>query len=433
MLQSVRRAVTGQRALLSSYVSSTVSMMVGVLAHAIGFIVVAKALGAEQFGKLTLIAAVANLGLVWCGLGSGELLRRRVARDPASYPEVFGHAVIILATTSSVIGVGLAIGLALTVNVSPDLAANFLIMLLFVISNISIFAWISMSEQILLAHGAVATANLVNISAGAGRAIAAVVACYGWGVTELKDWVFWHFGFYVVIGVACLALIAQFGRPKLAILWRELARGVTISFTNLSMVLRQNADVLALSAVAPPAVVGIYSVARRIVETASVVSASLDRLVYTNFAKAGSNGPQATLQLALRYAALSAVICAAASIALYVVAPWIPMVFGQQYIDTVATTRILAWTLILTSLHDLASDALNAAEKHEIRLAAQLAAGIAGTAILVLLTLQYALNGILVSVYVVGILMACALWSTLIWSARRQRRAAAEATRAGGA
>ena len=77
--------------------------------------------------------------------------------------------------------------------------------------------------------------------------------------------------------------------------------------------------------------------------------------------------------------AISSALCGATSIALFLSAPLIPMVFGEQYSDAVATTRFLAWTLILTSLHNLASDALNAAEQHEMRLAAETMAGLIGT------------------------------------------------------
>jgi O-antigen/teichoic acid export membrane protein len=283
------------------------------------------------------------------------------------------------------------------------------------------FAWISMSEQILLAHDEVGRANLVNVSSGAGRAVAAVVACYGWGVKDLSDWAWWHFGFYLVICFGCTLAIAAYGRPRMVILWRDLGRGLTIAAAGLFTFLRRNADVLVLGAVASPAVVGVYSVARRIVGTADVVSASLDRLVYSNLAVAGADGPEATLRLAARYAGIATLLCGLTSIALYVAAPWVPLIFGAQYADAVGMIRFLAWLLILTSLHNLASDALNAAEQHEKRLAAETAAGLAATALMVGLTVLYTLNGMLISIYISGMLSVGALWSTLFWLARRSR------------
>jgi O-antigen/teichoic acid export membrane protein len=422
LVRATRRArdeIVDKRASLMRYVTSTASMGIGLVAHTIGFVILAKTLGPAQFGLLTIITAVANFGLVWSGLGSGELLRRKVARDRTTYPEVLGHAVSILILTSATVGVALAIGLAFTVEVKDDFLANLLVMLLFVASNMSMFAWISTTEQILLAHNDVTRANLVNVASGLGRAIAAIVACYVFKITQLQQWVFWHFGFYLVIAVGCTLVIGSLGRPSGGIIWGELRRGLTISATGLFMFMRRNADVLALAAVAPPAVVGVYGVARRIVGTADVVSASLDRLVYSNLAVAGAKGAGQTLRLASRYAMIAAVLCAATSIALLIAAPWVPLVFGKHYADAVLPTQILAGTLILTSLQNLASDALNAAEQHEMRFMAETIAGLVGTGLLVALTLAFALPGILFAVYLSGLLGVIALWATLIWRAAR--------------
>jgi O-antigen/teichoic acid export membrane protein len=425
LVRVTRRArdeIVDKRASLMRYVTSTASMGIGLVAHTIGFVILAKTLGPLQFGLLTIITTVANFGLVWSGLGSGELLRRKVARDRATYPEVLGHAVSILTLTGATIGVALAIGLAFTVEVADDFFTNLLVMLLFVASNMTMFAWINLTEQILLAHNDVARANLVNVASGLGRAIAAIVACYVFKITQLQQWVFWHFGFYLIIAVGCTIAIGSLGRPSVGIIWGELRRGLTITATALFMFMRRNADVLALAAVAPPSVVGVYGVARRIVGTADVVSASLDRLVYSNLAVAGAKGAGQTLRLASRYALIAAVLCGATSIALLIVAPWVPVVFGKQFADAVLPTQILAGVLILTSLQNLASDALNAAEQHEMRFVAETSAGLAGTGLLVALTLAFALPGILFAIYLSGLLGVVALWSMLIWLAAREKK-----------
>ena len=286
----LKQKLIGQRAMLARYIASTSSMTIGMIAHTVGFVVLAQTLGGGTFGVLAIITAVANFGLMWCGLGSGELMRRKVARDRSIYPDVLGHAIIALTGTSLTIGVALAFGLAATLTINSDFATNFLIMLMFVASNMGMFAWISMTEQILLAHGDMARANLVNISSGAGRAIAAIVACYVFGITELSQWVSWHFGFYLVISIGCALSDCGYGRPKMSVMWRDLARGLTLTASGLFTFLRRNADVLVLGVVASPAIVGVYSVARRIVGTADVVCASLDRIVYSSFAVAGPTG-----------------------------------------------------------------------------------------------------------------------------------------------
>jgi O-antigen/teichoic acid export membrane protein len=403
----------GRRQAVLRYVSSTAVMGAGLIAHTIGLILVARALGPQQFGQLAIITAVSNFGLAFCGLGGSEALRRAVSRDPECYPHALGHALILVGTTSVVLSIALSLGLALALEASPRPGENFAIMLLFVASNLALFAWIGLTEQILLARDDLARANFVNISSGLGRAAAAVLACLVFGVADLKQWALWHFGFYAVVALICLAAVWRYGRPQLRLLPGELGKGWTLSVTSLLMIARQNADVMALAAVASPATIGIYSVARRIVSTASVVSASLDRLVYGNLARAGKEGVSATLALALRYARISGAMCIAASLALYLAAPLVPYVFGQQYAEAVALLRLLCWSLVLTGLHYLAFDALNAADQHQQRLAAEVASGLIGLVVLGALTVLGGLGGIICASYLASALVVVALWATL--------------------
>src|SRR5215475_10256307 len=78
------------------YISSTSMLTVGIAAQSVGFIVLARWLGSEQFGHLSLITAATNLGTAWCGLGTGEAMRRRAGRNPSLYPTLLGHCLILL-------------------------------------------------------------------------------------------------------------------------------------------------------------------------------------------------------------------------------------------------------------------------------------------------------------------------------------------------
>ena len=404
------------RSAITRYVWSTLSMTGGLIGHTVGLVLLAKALGPAQFGIFTIITTASNFGLVWCGLGSGEAMRRLIARDRAAYPRAAGHALTLLAAT------GVLASLAVVAVMTRYVPVNAVSIGLLVVSNILLFAWSGFSEQILLAHGNVTGANIINMGSGFARAGMVAVACLGFGVADIQTYAYWHFGYYAVLSLYCVGAVARYGRPQLCLLRDELLRGATISFAGLFIMLRQNADVLALSAVASPTVVGIYAVARRIVGTASVVSASLDRLVYSSFARAGRNGPAATLALARHYMVYATALCLAASLALYVMAPLVPMIFSRSYADSVPLVRLLSWTILLTSLQFLASDALNACDRHEARLAAEVTGGLIGVAALAALTYAFGLDGIVASIYVAGLTVAATLWGTLVILARRSQR-----------
>ena len=98
------------------------------------------------------------------------------------------------------------------------------------------------------------------------------------------------------------------------------------------------------------------------------------------------------------------------------------MIFSRSYADSVPLVRLLSWTILLTSLQFLASDALNACDRHEARLAAEVTGGLIGVAALAALTYAFGLDGIVASIYVAGLTVAATLWGTLVILARRSQR-----------
>ncbi len=407
------RRLRDRRGQIRDYVASTASLAIGLVAQTCAFVIIARALGAEQYGLLTLVTTASSIGLMWCGLGSGEIMRRRVARDRAEYPAVLGHAIVALTVTSLVIALVTAAILAVMIKIDPRAGMNFLIILALVICNQGLTAWVSLTERIFLAHDDFKSANLVNILSGVARAIIVIVVCYGLKVNTLGAWAFWHLATSVMIAIACGAAIRHFGRPKLGIIREELARGSTLSFGSLLAIIRMNVDVLALGAVASPAYVGMYGVARRIIGTASIVSHSFDRQVYSRLAVAGREGASATLHLARKYAGYVTALSFAASILLYFCAPLLVPLFGVQYAAAVPILEILCWSLPLTSLQFLAMDALNAADQHKTRIVIEGATSVVCTGLIVGLTMHYALPGMLASIYVSLVLIVIALWGTL--------------------
>jgi O-antigen/teichoic acid export membrane protein len=404
------------------YVSSTGMLTVGIVAQAIAFVVLARSLGSDQFGHLATITAVTNVGGAWCGLGSGEAIRRRVGREPSLYPAMLGHSLILLSVSGAVLTALLSTGMAFAIRIAMDPVENFEAILLLVVSNMVLFAWIGLTEQILLAHRQFALANRVNASLGITRAVAALVGCLGFGIDTVLAWSVWNAIVSLLVSFACLAAISRYGAPQWRLLREEVPLGATMSMSGSVAVLRQNADLLALSAIASPHLVGAYGVARRIISTAAVAGASFDRLIYTKLAIAGANGPSATLQLARRYVLYGIGLTGMTSVAVFLGSPLVPLLFGSDFADAVWIVRLLCWTLILTAIQFIAFDALNAAEQHRIRLVVGTGVGLAGAALIVALSSAFGTAGTFVAVYLTEISMGVALWWTLKAASDRQAR-----------
>ena len=403
------------------YIVSTGSLMIGLAAQSLAFVIVARHLGRVQFGHLAAVTAAASLGTAWAQWGTAEAMRRRVGRDASIYRQVLGHCITMILGGGAVVTVLFAIGVSQFVHVSEQPIDNFRTVGLLVVCNLVMYPWIVLTEQIFLAHDNFVLANCVNAGFGTLRALTAFVACSGFGVDSLSAWAFWNFGTYLLGAIACALVIAPFGSPRLGILPEEIPIGATFGISGFWAYLRTNVDVLALSAVAPASVVGTYGLARRVLGIAVVSAASLDRLVYSRLAVAGKGGPSATMKLAYRYAFYAAGLAGATAIGLYLLAtPLLPLIFGRSFIDAIGILKVLCWILPLLALQNIAFDALNAANLHKFQTSISTIAVLFGAAVVSILTYKFSVEGTMIGVYIGETSLAIALWVALVIISRRR-------------
>jgi len=406
--------------ILRLLVGSVSSLLIGVVAQAVGFIFLARYLGTLQFGHLMTITAVTALANAWCGFGPGEVFRRVVSREPRRYPEALGHTVLMITITGLVLTIILLAGMMLFRPDAVDPVDYMRILLLLVPTNVVMPSYINLVENVFLARGDFRRANLVNGGSGVARALAAVVACGVFGVASLHSWAIWWAGVHVGISIICLAATWRFGRPRWRILQKEVWLGGNLALSSFLIMLRHNVDILVLSAVTTPEFVGVYGAGRRLIGAALVVPGSFDRVIYGKLAIAGKRGPSASLRMAKKYLFYSIAISTVTSAALFLVSPFVTVVFGPAFGAASDVIRILAWTVIPTAVQFLAFDALNAAEHHKISAAVSGIANVAGAAMVVGLGSKYGTFGIYIALYLSDVTRGGGLWSALNLLGRRQ-------------
>ncbi len=407
--------------LATLYFSSTAWLTAGTAAQLVTFIILARALGVEQFGQLMAITAATHLGTHLCGVGAGEGMVRRVSRDRDAYPAMLGHNIILTLGSAAILIAIITAGIAWLIPLDGDALDSLVIVAAFVVSNVLFFRWILFAEQIFIAHWKIGYANTVNVGFAMAKAATAALACLALGVDTLADWAIWWTGVHALGASLCVAAIVPFGRPKWGILRDELRLGVHFSTPWFFLTLRNNIDLLVLSAIASPAVVGAYSVVKRVVETSLVTSNSLSRLLYPKLSRAGKEGCEATLRITNHYLLPIIAVAAATSLALYIVAPFVPVLVGEDYAEAVPGIQILCWSIIIFSIKTAAFDALGAADQHGTRATVYnsgslLAAGMIGVS-----AYFFLVPGAFAAIYASQIAIGIALWSTLISLSRRHR------------
>jgi O-antigen/teichoic acid export membrane protein len=395
------------------YIGSTIGLMIGVLAQAVAFIVLARYLGTEQFGHLMTMTAVTSLANTWCGFGPGEVLRRVVGRDVTLYPEALGHTVLMIAWTGIVLTAVVLFGMLLFSPVVADPSQNLEILLLFIPTNVVLPSYILLAESNFLARGDFFRANLINGGSGVARALTAVAACVVFGVTSLRDWALWWTAVHVAMCIVCFGMTWRFGRPRWRVLQKEALLGGNLALSSFLIMLRHNIDILVLSAVTTPDFVGVYGAGRRLIGAALIVPGSFDRLIYSKLVVAGKEGASATLRLAKKYLVYSVMISAVTSLALFFVAPLTPWIFGSSFNEASNVIRVLCWTVVSTAIQFLAFDALNAAEGHRLSAVISGSANLAGAAMVVALGSVYGTLGIYFALYSSDIVRGGGLWLAL--------------------
>lgn len=426
-LTDIRKALP----LATLYITSSAWLVMGTAAQLVSFVVLARVLGVEQFGQLMAITAATHLGTHLCGLGAGEGMVRRTARRLEDYAAMAGHNIILMAASGIVLCVTITAGVHFYLPATDDSILSVGVIAAFVVANVVLFRWILFTEQVFIAHWKIGRANTVNVGFAFAKAATTLIACFVFDVDTVSEWALWYLGVHALGAALCALALIPFGRPKWVILRDELRLGIHFSTPWFFLTLRNNIDLLALSIVASPAVVGAYSVVKRVVETSKITSSSLNRLLYPRLARAGKEGCHAALAMILNYMLPIVAVAAASAAALFAMAPFLPLLVGDQFDAAVLGIQILGWSLIVTAIKDAAFDTLGAADEHRVRAMAYNGGSIAAVFIIAFFTYHFAVEGAFFAIYLTKAMIGVLLWAVLVSVSRRRRDGRLQATHEG--
>lgn len=425
---SIQETRPGFRALLPmlvSYAASGGSLVIGAAAQLVTFAILARWLGVHEFSLFVAITAIANIAVHVCGLGAMECLVRRVARDRAMYPAMLGHNIILTSASGIVLVLAGAAILPAFFMLSPDPLVSAGAIGLMLVTNVVLVRVIVLSEQIFIAHSDFASANKVVVGFAVARTAAAALACVGFGVATVAAWAVWQFAVHVLVALGCIAALRGLGRPVYRIVREELPQGLYFSIPFILRAVRQNADLLVLSLVSTAEIVASYSVARRMLESSYLAVEALNRLIYPGSARAAEHGLHNAVGRVRKVLLAAAGISLCAAVALFVLAPLLPYIFGHDYVSLVSFVRILCWVVVFIGVWSVAVEALGASGHQKQRAAVMGTGSLAGAALAAWATWYAPPTGTFISFYIIEFMMVIASWAAFARIVRRDRAAAA--------
>jgi O-antigen/teichoic acid export membrane protein len=417
--------------MVMSYVASGGSLVLSSAAQLLTFAILARFLGVDEFSVFVAVTAVASIAVHLCGLGAMECLVRRVARDRAIYPEMLGHNILLTAASGLALVLAGVVLLPFFFVLSPDTLTNVAAIALMLVTNIVLVRIIVLVEQIFIAHSDFANANKVVVGFAVARTIAAALACLVFNVSTVASWAVWQFVCHVLVALACVRSISGLAKPRYSIVREELPQGLYFSIPFILRALRQNADLLVLSLVATAEIVSSYSVARRMLESSFLSVEALNRLIYPGSARITAAGLHHALQRVLRVLAAATGIGLAAALAVFLLAPVLPYLFGHDYVSLVAFVKDLCWVVVPLAIWSVAVEALGASGYHAERAAVMGLGSVVGAGLAAWASWYAPPVGTFVSFYVIEIAMVAAAWGVFLRLVKRDRARAALAFQPG--
>jgi O-antigen/teichoic acid export membrane protein len=409
----------------SALAKNTVWMFLGqglrLLIQAAYFAVIARSLGARNYGAFVGVVALVGIVYPFGTLGSGSLLIKNVSRDKALFGTYWGRALLTTA-----VGTLFLFGVVALLS-RFMLPAEIPIRLVFLVAGADLFGLsvITICGQAFQALERLNWTATIYVLISASRLCSALLLISIHRHPSALEWGYLYCVSTAIVLIACLALVSiKIGMPRFN--WRrsarELREGFYFSASSSAQTIYNDLDKTMLTRLGTLDAAGIYGAAYRLIDVSFAPVWSLMAAAYPNFFRMGAAGISNSLKYARRLLvrALSYAVLAAVCILLF--AGIVPYVLGPEYARTVEALRWLAVLPVLKTLHYFLSDALTGAGYQAVRTSIQ--AGVAAFNVLINLWLipAYSWRGAAWASIASDALLATAIGAATVIVLRRSQK-----------
>ncbi|WHA42674.1 lipopolysaccharide biosynthesis protein [Agrobacterium larrymoorei] len=410
MTKDAKKNKSGLLGMLLSYSASSASLLIANAAQLITFAILARSFGAEEFGRYVSFIAITSIAVHLCGLGASECLVRRVPQDPACFPRIFGHNLILTFVSGAVLVTLGTVVLPEFISFGETTGQSVWVTFQLLLTNVVLVRLIMLSESIFLAHSRYGAANASVVGFAFIRTIAAALACFVFHVGTVEAWATWQLAAHLLILVLYAVFAFRIGRPKYVVDRDEIRLGLLFATPFIFRAVRQNVDLLVLGFVAGAEVVGSYGVARRITDSSYMAIDALNRLVYPRLAVASMQGIHHAFRLTIRILGVALALGLVAAIVIFASASFMPLIFGPEYVSLPHFLKIMAWLIVLIAIWSIAVDLLGAAGRHSSRAwVLNLSNGI-GALLIGVAAWAWPPYGIFIAAYIIEFSIVVAAW-----------------------
>jgi O-antigen/teichoic acid export membrane protein len=240
----------------------------------------------------------------------------------------------------------------------------------------------------------------------------------------LELWAWFHLAaglitFLMVLGIT----IRQIGWPTfdLVLAFKEIKIGIFYAIGLSAKSVYINIDKAILARYASPEINGAYTAAFRLIYMAYTPIQAVLCAASARFFRDGANGLGPTVRMATQIAIYGGVYCLVFAALVFIGAPLIPYILGEDYALSVDILRWLALLPLILMLEDTYSDALTGADRQMARSLFQLIVALLCLSLNILLVPKFAWMGAVSATYLSQLVLAALILGLICYLLRVER------------
>lgn len=385
------------------------------------FVLIARILHADGYGAFAGAVALVTVLFPFAGWGSGNLLIKNVARRADSFAVYWGRALIVSALSAGAL-IALSVGLAAWILPA---SVPLVVVLYVAVADLLFTRLLEVAIQAFQAHQRLRESALLSILLSVAKLAAVLVLMQLSPVNDLLAWAMLYLCSSALVAIlGCLWVSMEFGGPRWDVTdWRdEFREGFYFASSTSAQRVYLESDKALLTRLATLEATGVYAVGTRIVEVVLVPVYALLAAAYARFFLHGRAGLKGTLELCARLMPYALAYILVVVVLLYVCAPLIPWLLGEEFSDTASVVRWLALVPALMTVHRFAADSLSGAGYQGLRAACEFAAAVVNVLINLALIPRFGWRGAAIAALATEFLLVVLLWAAVGWRAAAERR-----------
>ena len=308
----------------------------------------------------------------YSAMGSGTLFLRYVTADRKQFSVYWGN-ILVTTTVASVLIVA-ALALVSGEVLEPGSRA---ITLLAAVANCFCFQLTASAAKVFQTYEQLRITAALTLANNFARTLAAGVMLMVLHRATAYQWSAATVALSLLTAAASVVVVTvRFGRPSfsLAQMRRNLLEGFGYSFASSTATAYNDIDKTMLSHYGMNAANGIYSMAYRIIDVATIPILAIREAAMPRFFRSGVDGIRGAAPLAVVLLKRAVPLGLLAAVIVFVTAPLIPHLAGSGFRETVSALRWLCLIPLFRSLHQMTGSAITGSGLQRYRTLSQMLA-----------------------------------------------------------